>query len=452
MSIEKVGRPSAPVLTNYFQELAEFTALQGGMPGLKNRTSYAIHPVTYLDPDQARKIVLGTDTINKKPLIDSIIGALTNPLTADEKETGSIEVTRERLLPADTEEVLKAFFYAKGYTDGLPFILPTEERVTWMLKGTSRKADEKVGTMKPSGAQVAWSYNVERVAAAAVMAGASPEHFPAILALASTGQSCIPSSTSSMSRQLVFNGPIRNELKMNMGIGAMGPFQNEATACIGRAWQLLSRNLGGSYAGTTYMGTMGNPLNYVNVVFAEKEEALPSGWIPYNVQKGFKSTDSTLQVIGGWYPFHYSAYNPWPYSETMRLMFGAFEFSGTSFHHTPDVNVGVGFTVVMDPCVAEVIKTNEGFATKEALSKWFYENFFYTMRNYWSAFPSRLAKAKAGEEPYASLLKQSDWVPSPERAMRSEPCILVAGGGSNPYWSIFDGSPSGACVKIDDWR
>jgi hypothetical protein len=452
MSVEKVGRPTAPVFTNYFQELAEFTAQQGGMPGMKNRASYAIHPVTYLDPAQAREIVLGTDTINKRPLIDSIIRALTSPLIAEESETGSIEVTRERLLPADTEENLKKYFYEKGWTDGLPMLLPTEENVAWMLTGTSHKADEKVGQMKPSMSQVAWSYNVELVAANAVMAGAKPEHFPAILALAATGQSCIPSSTSSMARQLVFNGPIRKELNMNMGIGAMGPFKNEAPACIGRAWQIMSRNMGGSYAGTTYMGTMGNPLNYINNVFAENEENLPDGWLPYNVQKGFTTNDSTLQVIGGWYPLHYSAYNPWPYSETMRLMFGAFEFSGTSFHHTPDVNVGVGFTVVMDPCVAKVIKDNEGFATKEDLSKWFYENFFYTMRNYWSAFPSRLEKAKAGEEPYASLLKLSEWVPSPERAMRSQPCILVAGGGSNPYWSIYDGSPSGACVKIEDWR
>jgi hypothetical protein len=452
ISNEKLQTPTAPVFTDYFQDLAEYTALQKGMPPMGGRASYTIHPVTYLDNEQARQIVLGTDTINNRPLIDSITLALTSPLTAEEAATGTIEVTRERLLEPDTEANLKKFFYEQGWCDGLPLLLPTEERVAEMLTGTSHPADEVVGTLRPSGAQVAWSLNVEKVAVNAVMAGARPEHFPAILALAATGQPCLPSSTSSMSRMAVFNGPIRHELDMNMGIGAMGPFKNEACALIGRSWQFVSRNLGGSYPGTTYMGTMGNNLNYINVLFAEKEEALPEGWLPYNVEQGLTTSDSTVQVISGWYPFHYSAYNPWPYSETMRLMFGAFEFSGTSFHHTPDKNVGVDFTVIMDPCVAEVIRTNEGFATKEDLSQWFYGNFFYSMRNYWSAFPSRLEKAQAGEEPYASMLELPDCVPSPELAMRNPPCILVAGGGSNPYWSINDGRPRGACVKIDDWK
>ena len=81
------------------------------------------------------------------------------------------------------------------------------------------------------------------------MAGAKPEHFPVILALASTGVPSLFTSTTSYARMAVINGPIRNEIKMNSGIGALGPF-NYANAVIGRAWTLMSINLdGGGKAG-----------------------------------------------------------------------------------------------------------------------------------------------------------------------------------------------------------
>src|ERR1700748_2783100 len=166
--------------------------------------------------------------------------------------------TAPRLVEPDTEDNLQQQFLDNKWTDGLPIVLPTEKRVKAMLAGTSRKPDEIVGRMQPTEFRVAWEYTVEKVAVNAVMAGAKPEYFPVILALASTGLSARGSTSSSASVMTVVNGPIRHQIGMNCGIGAMGPY-NHANATIGRAYSLLSQNLqGGSEPGVTFMGSQGH--------------------------------------------------------------------------------------------------------------------------------------------------------------------------------------------------
>ena len=132
----------------------------------------------------------------------------------------------------------------------------------------------------------------------AVMAGARPEYFPVILALARQQMSRRAAARRARRpRWSVVNGPIRHEIGMNCGIGAMGPY-NHANATIGRAYGLLSQNLqGGSVPGETYMGSQGNGYTYNNLTFAENEERSP--WEPLHVQKGFKPTDSTVSVFWG---------------------------------------------------------------------------------------------------------------------------------------------------------
>src|SRR5690349_21778259 len=93
------------------------------------------------------------------------------------------------------------------------------------------------GLTRPFDAQ-----DLEKVAVNAVMAGAEPEYFPVILALAASGVSARGSTTSSAAAMAVVNGPIRHEIGMNCGIGALGPY-NHANATIGRAYSLLSQNL-----------------------------------------------------------------------------------------------------------------------------------------------------------------------------------------------------------------
>ena len=136
-----------------------------------------------------------------------------------------------------------------------------------------------------------------QVAINAVMAGAKPEYLPTILAIAETGLTSLSSSTNSFATAAVINGPIRDTLNMNYGIGAMGPF-SQPNAAIGRAWTMLSRNLSNSgIPGQTYLGTLGNGVNYNNLIIAENEKNSP--WTPLSVQKGFKPEENVVSVFVG---------------------------------------------------------------------------------------------------------------------------------------------------------
>ena len=156
----------------------------------------------------------------------------------------AIEVPIAGLIGPDTEDNLQQQFLDNNWTDKLPIVLPTRERVDAMLKATSHPPGEIVGHLQPVEFRAAWEFTVEQVAVNAVMAGARPEYFPVILALAASELSARSSSSSSSAMMVVVNGPIRHEIGMNCGVGAMGPY-NHANATIGRAYGLLSQNLQG---------------------------------------------------------------------------------------------------------------------------------------------------------------------------------------------------------------
>src|SRR5438309_10950197 len=127
------------------------------------------------------------------------------------------------------------------------------------------------------------------------MAGARPEYLPVILALASSCVTARGSSSSAVAGMSFVNGPIRDEIGMNSGTGALGPY-NHANATIGRAYGLLSQNLqGGAIPGLSYMGNQGNNYAYNSITFPENEERSP--WEPFHVQHGFRATDSTVSVF-----------------------------------------------------------------------------------------------------------------------------------------------------------
>jgi len=244
-----------------------------------------------------RYVFESNDVVSGKPMMQAIIDNLTKPLTEEEKYSGKpLDVKAEpRLLPPDTEDNLRQLFKDNDWTDYNPIILPTEERVAAMLKGTSRKPTDVIKELNwPGGKR---SFTVEKAAVCAVMAGAKPKHFPLILALATY----VPfgNSTSSMANMILVNGPIRNQVEMNYKGNVMGP-HNEVNAVLGRSFTLMSKTAGNLHAGKTTFSALGSNLQYNNVCIAENEEALPAGWDPVHVQMGFKPTDSVLAVSTGW--------------------------------------------------------------------------------------------------------------------------------------------------------
>ncbi len=405
-----MGLPTAPIVTQRFLEVAKTITFKRGMPN--QRIVYTPHPVSGQPAELVRKYLEGNDPVTRKPILQEIVAALTNPLSPDEKKHGFVaRPLRPRLLEPDTPTNLQRMMVKGGWTDGLPIVLPTEERVAAMLKGTSHKPDEIVGTMRPSPPHEAWQYTVEMVAANAVMAGARPEHLPVILALASTGVTSLFSSTTSFARMVVVSGPIRQELNMNGGIGALGPF-NESNAVIGRAWTLISKNLGGAIAGETYMGGQGNAINYINASIPENEEALPEGWKPLHVLKGFKPQESVVSTFTGWSLINHAGAAARS-KDALKQLLPKLSASGMGSGASQAI-------LLLDPLVARDFA--QSFGTKEKFAEWLAEG------------PTVSTSGAAAS-------------PRPSAAFE----VIVVGGEANPCLTIGDFSYMSS-ASVDKWR
>jgi hypothetical protein len=277
-----------------------------------------------------------------------LIEVLTKPLTEEEKYPVALKRERRpRLLAPDTEDNIRRLFMRNGWTDGLPIILPTEERVAEMLTGTDHDPQEVVGRMSVTPHEEKLEYTVEKVAVIAVMAGARPEHFPVILGIAATQRATIPSSTGSWAHMIIVNGPVRNEIGMNCGSSALSPF-NYANSVIGRAGTLMSINFGDIILSENFTGGAGNNFNYNNLCCGENQENSP--WEPFHVEKGFKATDSTISLFRGWSMQGFGMGPPKRMAEIMNgLGFG-------------------GATFILDPLVAKNLN-KEGFRNKRELAE-----------------------------------------------------------------------------------
>ena len=239
------------VITEYFKQLVFENAAKKGMPNL--RLAFVKSPVWGKTAEELQKDVIeGTDPVTGKPVMQEIVDELTRPLRAEDTATRTIPQSAgpDHFGP-DTAENLQRAFREKGMTDYLPIVLPTEEKAAAMLKATSHKPDEIVGKISPTpGVFEYWSYTVKQVAVNAVMAGADPKYFPVILAIAAADKESMSSS------------------------GNCGK------------------------VGQTYMGVIGNPMNYMNIVIAENEKESP--WQPFSVRKGFKPEESVVSIFEGW--------------------------------------------------------------------------------------------------------------------------------------------------------
>src|SRR5687767_6843525 len=325
-----------------------------GMPRL--RQAYVPQPVVDRSAADLRAYIEGQDPVSRRPFMQEVLDGLLSPLDEADLQGLTFERTTPRLVEPSAEDDLRRLFEENNWTDTLPIVLPTEARVEAMLKGTSHPPDKVVGRLRPTALREWWEFTVEKVAVNAVMAGARPEYFPVILALASSGISARSSSTNSFATITVVNGPIRNEIGMHSGIGVMGPY-NHANATIGRAYGLLSQNLqGGSVPGDTYMGTLGN-WYATGATFAENEERSP--WEPFHVEHGFSKGESAVSVFfGGWYT--QAGFGPREsWQEKFKHCIAAAE------HNFPPL-------LVLDPIVARGF-VERGFDTKRRLSAWISE-------------------------------------------------------------------------------
>ena len=200
-------------------------------------------------------------------------------------------------LEIDETEDLIEVCYENGWTDGLPVVPPTPERVERMLNGTDRDPNELIAAVPPKWGRA----TVEKVAINAVMAGCKPAYLPLILTAveAMTAEPFnlhgVQVTTSHVGPMLIVNGPVRKQLEINDGFNLFGQGWR-ANATIGRALRLVCTNIGGGLPGELDRAAFGHAGKYTCCI-AEKEEESP--WQALHVDRGFQADDSTITVFAG---------------------------------------------------------------------------------------------------------------------------------------------------------
>jgi hypothetical protein len=204
---------------------------------------------------------------------------------------------KSRRITIGGDEDEQEAMYARGWSDGLPLAPPTEERVLRMLDGTARDPQKVLGLVPPDLAPA----TVEKIAINAVMAGCKPEYLPVVLAAVEAvldeqfAMHGVLATTMFVGPVVVVNGPIRRRIGMNAKGNALGQ-GNRANGAIGRALQLVIRNVGGGRPQEVDRATLGNPGKYT-YCFAEDEEG--SSWEPLSVERGLKPGQSAVTVFAG---------------------------------------------------------------------------------------------------------------------------------------------------------
>ncbi|MDP6653534.1 MAG: thioredoxin [Gammaproteobacteria bacterium] len=238
---------------------------------------------------------LGSDLVDYKP------GCGSKTLDPGMEELLAVRFDSQRLQArnveiAESEDVMEACF-DRGWSDGLPIVPPTPLRVMRMLSDTDRSVDEVLGSVPPDNIPC----SVEKAAINAVMAGCKPEYLPVVLAsleAALQDAFCMHGllcTTYFSAPVMLVSGPVTKQIGMNSGVNALGQ-GNRANATIGRALQLIIRNVGGGVPGGIDRATMGNPGKYT-YCFAEDES--DPDWPSLAMDQGFAREQSVISLFAG---------------------------------------------------------------------------------------------------------------------------------------------------------
>lgn len=282
IAAEYIGIPSVIITAPSFTAQARYTALNNGVPVLR----VAEYPSAFALDNEATLIKNTRDI-----LWPQIVEALTQPITADERNKGLAANhgdLRDDVFFGTIDEV-NAYFNEMKWSDGLPIVPPTFEKVSEMLRFTDYRWDETVATLPIAHRNTtAW-----HVAVNGVMAGCKPEYMPILIALTKAlGGPDFRRTLASTHAWVPFcwlNGPVVRQLGIDCGQGEINEAANMA---IGRFMNLALMNICGYYVKQDRMGTFGYPMSWC---MAEDEAACRRiGWQPYHVREGYDINDNTI--------------------------------------------------------------------------------------------------------------------------------------------------------------
>jgi len=214
-----------------------------------------------------------------------------------------MELSSRRFTALDLSDAMEMCF-TRGWSDGLPVVPPTQERIVAMLRGGGLEPGQELAFIE--NRQV--SVTAEKVAINAVMAGCKPEYMPvlaaAVEALADPlyGYHGPATSTGGSAVFMVVNGPIAREIGLNSGDNLFGP-GCRANATIGRAVRLVMRNAIGTMPGELDRSSLGHAGKYTYCI-AENEAESP--WPGLHVARGFAAAQNVVTIFAALAPHQYS--------------------------------------------------------------------------------------------------------------------------------------------------
>lgn len=266
----------------------------------------------------------------------------------------------EKIEMKDALEAIE-YYFQKGWTDGLPVVPPTGEKIQAMLESVNMSPDTVVGSIPERDR----AFTAEIIAINAVMAGCLPGYFPVVMAAVQAitdpkfGAHGPTASTHGAAIMIIVNGPIAKQIGMNDGENAFGP-GNRANATIGRAIRLLLMNAGGSPEFDR--STLGHPGKY-SFCFAEKE----TEWTPLHVQRGFDKNDSTVTVFACEGPNQFQNHGALKAENILRTLVDRMSALG-SFHMASDTEMAVTI------CPEHYKDLKEQGWTKESVQQYLFQH------------------------------------------------------------------------------
>ena len=316
---------------------------------------------------------------------------------------------------SDFDEV-QEHFQSRGWTDGLPIVPPTGDRVRRMVEYTGRDPQDLIASLPPAAGEA----TVEKVAVNAVMAGCKPEYMPVIIAALEAlmepefNLNGIQTTTNPTGPLLIVNGPIRQRLEINCGANALGPGWR-ANATIGRAIRLILVNVGGATPGPVDKATQGMPGKYT-MCFGENEEENP--WEPLHVERGFQPQESAVTVVAAQGTTNILEDSPDPQEVLLTIGASLIEVGCNNFH------TGEGEPlVVLNPMHVALI-AGTGFS-KSDFKRYLHEK---------ARAPREWLSTHAIERRIAAGAPVQDWTPM---VRRWEDYMVVVAGGAGGLHTTF---------------
>jgi len=435
---------------------------------------------------------IGTGPERVATFIDAAIKALTDPLTDKEKESGMYNPPPLSRI-CFTGTLLDAQeFYQKTtpvancgncpiatYTDGLPIVIPTEQRVKQMLTGTSHQPEELmsqytrtavggyVKATNPMAFASAYRATVETVATIAVMAGCKPEYLPVVLAGATAGGGSTecPGTNGPSGFWYCVTGPYGSQIGMNSSQGAFNT-GNPPDATIGRAMNLITVNLSQCLQGVLRTDS-GQPFTG-RLVCAEDESALPPGWLTLREESGYDKSESFLgkATIRGSVSTMFSFESFSNLNKGIGDMARDLGVEGKPGNYNfmayvaprliPIYANAHGWCFVMDKALAQSLY-DYGFKTKNDFYNWLFKTYKITEGQYktygWWDFRTSGGEATEPQSGLKYNLLPSDFLVTVFGQSAANNCVItISSPGGEQFWGFGCHPTRPSLYSIDAWR